>query len=63
MSGKLLELSNITKRFPGVVALDGIQFDLEAGKSTVCWEKTEQESPHCLRSSQEYINQMREKLF
>ena len=32
MSGKLLELSNITKRFPGVVALDGIQFDLEAGE-------------------------------
>ena len=32
MSGKLLELRNIKKRFPGVVALDGVQFDLKPGE-------------------------------
>ncbi|HBG00941.1 MAG TPA: D-xylose ABC transporter ATP-binding protein [Firmicutes bacterium] len=32
MSGKLLELHDVTKRFPGVVALDGMQFGLVAGE-------------------------------
>ena len=32
MSRKLLELRGISKRFPGVVALDNVEFDLKAGE-------------------------------
>src|SRR5580692_11952441 len=31
-SDLLLELSNISKRFPGVVALEGVDFDLRRGE-------------------------------
>ena len=31
-STKLLEMEGITKRFPGVLALDNVQFDLESGE-------------------------------
>jgi len=31
-SAKLLEMSGITKRFPGVLALDEVRFDLESGE-------------------------------
>src|ERR1039458_6022152 len=30
--GLLLELSSVSKRFPGVVALDGVDFDLRRGE-------------------------------
>ncbi len=32
MAEKLLEMGNISKRFPGVLALDKVSFDLEAGE-------------------------------
>lgn len=32
MSEYILELNNITKRFPGVLALDDVQFDLKSGE-------------------------------
>ncbi|NYE05804.1 ribose transport system ATP-binding protein/inositol transport system ATP-binding protein [Bacillus niacini] len=32
MSGKLLEMKGVTKKFPGVYALKGVDFDLEAGE-------------------------------
>ena len=31
-STKLLEMEGIAKRFPGVLALDNVQFDLEPGE-------------------------------
>ena len=32
MSEYLLEMKNITKRFPGVKALDSVQFNLRSGE-------------------------------
>lgn len=32
MDEYILELRNITKRFPGVVALNGVQFQLKQGE-------------------------------
>jgi ABC-type sugar transport system ATPase subunit len=32
MSGKLLEMKGVTKKFPGVYALKGVDFDLEGGE-------------------------------
>ena len=37
-----IEMLNITKRFPGIVANDNITLQL---RSTRCWEKTAPESP------------------
>lgn len=34
MAEYLLELKDIVKRFPGVTALDHVQFQLKKGKST-----------------------------
>lgn len=33
MADRLLEMKNISKRFPGVLALDGVSFDLEEGEA------------------------------
>ncbi|KKK80636.1 hypothetical protein LCGC14_2821520, partial [marine sediment metagenome] len=32
MSNKIMEMNNISKRFPGVLALDGVSFDLAEGE-------------------------------
>lgn len=37
-----VEMLNITKRFPGIVANDNITLQLKKGKSMRSWEKTEQ---------------------
>ena len=34
-----LEVRNITKRFPGVLANDRVNFTLKRVKSTPCWVK------------------------
>jgi ABC-type sugar transport system ATPase subunit len=37
---KLLEAIEISKRFPGVQALDGVNFDLAHGETMCCSAKT-----------------------
>jgi simple sugar transport system ATP-binding protein len=37
-----LELRGITKRFPGVLANDRVDFDVKAGEVMLCWAKTAQ---------------------
>jgi len=41
----VLELRGITKRFPGVVANDGIDFDVRRGRCTPCWGRTGRARP------------------
>ena len=41
----LLEMKNICKSFPEVKALQNVDFQLKAGKSTPCWGKTAPASP------------------
>ncbi len=39
MSEYVIEMLNITKRFPGIVANDNITLQLKKVRSTHCWEK------------------------
>jgi ABC-type sugar transport system ATPase subunit len=41
----LLTMKGISKTFPGVQALDNVDFSLRAGKSTPCWARTARASP------------------
>lgn len=45
MSEYVIEMLNITKRFPGIVANDNITLQLKKVRSTHSWEKTAQENP------------------
>ena len=40
-----VEMLNITKRFPGIIANDNITLQLKKEKFTRCWEENEQENP------------------
>ena len=39
----VVEMRGIVKRFPGVLANDHVDFELQQGKSTPCWGKMERE--------------------
>ena len=41
-----IEMLNITKRFPGIIANDNITLQLKKVKSMHCLAKTEQGNPH-----------------
>ena len=45
MSEYVIEMLNITKRFPGIVANDNITLQLKKGESMHCLEKTVPENP------------------
>ena len=45
MSEYVIEMLNITKRFPGIVANDNITLQLKKVRSTHSLEKTVQENP------------------
>ena len=38
----VLQMKGVKKYFPGVKALDGVNFDLERAKFMRCWAKTAQ---------------------
>jgi len=46
MNKTLLEMKNITKKFPGVVALDDVNFQVTEGEIHCLVVKTEQGNPH-----------------
>jgi hypothetical protein len=62
VSDTILELKHITKTFPGVKALDDVQFELKRGGIHGLWERTEPENPPSSRSSPVYINRMTARL-
>lgn len=39
-----IEMLNITKRFPGIIANDNITLQLKKARSMHCWERMEQGS-------------------
>ncbi|MEH0071388.1 hypothetical protein V6L77_15375 [Pannonibacter sp. Pt2-lr] len=46
----LVEMTGIAKHYPGVKALDGVNFTLEAGKYMCCSARTARASPPSSRS-------------
>lgn len=46
MAEYAVEMLNITKRFPGIIANDNITLQLKKVKSTPFWGKTGRENPH-----------------
>ena len=40
-----IEMLNITKRFPGIIANDNITLQLKRARSTPCWAKTARANP------------------
>ena len=45
MAEYAVEMLNITKRFPGIIANDNITLQLKKARSTPFWVKTARESP------------------
>lgn len=41
----IIEMCNITKEFPGIIANDDITLQLKKEKSMLCWEKTVPANP------------------
>ena len=46
MGEVILTMKDIDKSFPGVHALDHVNFEVKRGEYMLLWEKTVPESPH-----------------
>lgn len=46
MDAYAIEMLNITKKFPGIIANDNITLQLKKGRFTPFWGRTERGNPH-----------------
>lgn len=44
-TGSILEMTHISVEFPGVKALDDVQFDANRGEVQYCWVRMARENP------------------
>lgn len=45
MDEYIIEMCNITKEFPGIIANDDVTLQLKRARSTPCWGKTARANP------------------